>query len=94
VAHNKTVPLEILQVPARDPDEPVRAAVARKRKLDRVLFELLSNDPEETVRQRIAYNAKTPVDILERHAGDGSELVRDAAQKRLGRPGRRPAAES
>lgn len=79
VAHNKTVPLEILRVLARDADRSVRASVADKRKLDRELFESLSRDPDEVVRQRIAYNEKTPADIIERLTNDETSLVSDVA---------------
>ncbi len=79
VAHNKTVPLEILRILAKDADRVVRASVAEKRKLDRKLFEALSRDPEEVVRERIAYNKKTPFDIIEQLAGDESPLVSNAA---------------
>lgn len=79
VAQNKTVPLEILRILAKDADRVVRGSVADKRKLDRELFESLSRDPDETVRQRIAYNKKTPADIIERLTSDESPLVSDAA---------------
>ena len=79
VAHNKTVPLEILRILAKDADHVVRSSVADKRKLDRELFESLSRDPDETVRQRIAYNKKTPADIIERLTSDKSTFVSEAA---------------
>jgi hypothetical protein len=79
VAPNKTVPLEILRVLAKDEDRSIRASVAEKRKLDRELFESLSRDPDEVVRQRIAYNRKTPADIIERLTDDKTPLVSDAA---------------
>lgn len=79
VAHNKTVPLEILKILARDRDHSVRASVAQKRRLDQELFEALSRDTDEVVRQRIAYNKKTPVEIIERLVEDDVPLVRDAA---------------
>lgn len=85
VAHNKTVPLEILKVLAKDSDRSVRASVAEKRKLDRELFEFLSRDPDELVRQRIAYNKKTPVEIIERLVNDDTPLVKDAALEVHGR---------
>lgn len=79
VAHNKTVPLEILRVLARDADPSVRSSVADKRKLDRELFDGLSRDPDESVRARIAWNKKTPADIIERLTRDELPFVRDAA---------------
>lgn len=83
VAHNKTVPLEVLRLLAEDAESGVRAVVAEKRKLSVELFDRLSRDPDEFVRQRIAYNKKTPLEILRRLAIDKSELVRLVAQKRL-----------
>ena len=63
VAHNKTVPLEVLRVLAADPGCRVRRAVAVKRKLDRDLFERLAGDPDEGVLHALAHNAKVPADI-------------------------------
>lgn len=83
VVHNKTVPLEILDMLARDPNQAVRASVADKRKLDVRLFELLSHDADEVVRQRIAYNKKTPLDVIRRLSLDESAMVRGVAKRRL-----------
>lgn len=87
VAHNRTVPLEVLEVLARDSSASVRATVAEKRKLSLELFDVLSRDRDELVRQRIAYNKKTPEHVLEQLSIDPSPLVCDAAMKRLGRDG-------
>lgn len=84
VAHNKTVPIEILDVLARDELASVRAIVADKRKLSLELFDLLAHDDDELVRQRVAYNKKTPLRLLEHLSFDVSPLVRDAAVKQLG----------
>lgn len=83
VAHNKTVPLEILHVLARDPDPQVRTCVACKRKLDAQLFHDLSLDPDEVVRSQIALNAKVPLEILERLAADTTTFVSGVAKERL-----------
>lgn len=85
VAHNRTVPLEILEILARDEEASVRATVAEKRKLSEDLFEVLSLDDDEMVRQRLAYNKKTPTYIIERLANDSVSLVRSVAIKRLGK---------
>lgn len=82
VAVNKTVPVEILSILARDDAVDVRFMVATKRKLTPELFDLLSRDSDETVRVRIVYNRKTPIEILNRLADDASELVRDAISSR------------
>src|SRR5262245_28059084 len=65
VAHNKSVPLSILERLATDPDDKVRWTVATKRKLSHELQALLARDPDPTVRQRIACKAKCATDILE-----------------------------
>ena len=63
VAHNKTVPLEVLRALAADPNARVRRAVAVKRKLDRDLFDRLAGDIDEGVLRALVYNAKVPADI-------------------------------
>jgi len=84
VAHNKTVPLNILEILARDTNESVRATVASKKKLSLELFVLLSQDKSETVRERVACNKKAPIHILRRLANDPIMFVREAALKRIG----------
>ncbi|MEJ2815571.1 hypothetical protein [Caulobacter sp. CCG-8] len=81
VAHNKTVPLEILRVLAEDADHDVRFAVATKRKLDGPLFDRLSRDRDEGVRARIARNPNTPAEIRRRLMDDPSPLVAEAARE-------------
>jgi hypothetical protein len=87
VAHNKTVPLEILRVLSVDPEVRVRTAVAMKRKLDDRLFSLLSQDPHETVRHAVARNAKCPLSVLRVLTDDPSDLIREAASRRLAQRG-------
>lgn len=84
VAHNKTVPIDILHILSNDRETDVRLTVASKRKLSRELFEQLSADEDASVRQRIAYNKKVPRDILEKLASDSDDIVRDVARKKLG----------
>lgn len=82
VALNKTVPIEILEVLARDGDPKVRMTVAMKRKLTPALFELLAADPDAGVRTRIAYNENAPSEVLEGLTRDPSSVVSDAAKRR------------
>jgi hypothetical protein len=84
VIWNKTVPIEILRVLARDSDAEVRFWVAMKRKLDDELLTELARDPDERVRNRIANNAKTPMHVLEALAADASSVVSESARQRLG----------
>lgn len=65
VAHNKTVPITVLEYLAKDKDSDVRAGVARKRKLSRNLFVLLSQDTDVSVLYTLAGNPKIPNDIFE-----------------------------
>lgn len=80
LADNKTIPLEILAILAKDPDERVRGVVAGKRKLSRDLFELLARDTSEAVRLGVARNRKVPADVLESLASDSEEFVRTTAR--------------
>lgn len=83
VAHNKTIPIEILSLLARDPNPEVRAAVAMKNKLSYGLMELLAKDVDDSVRERVTYNEKTPSQILEQLAGDPCDRVRTQSRARL-----------
>jgi len=83
VAHNKTVPLEILERLAVDLDAGVRAAVASKRKLSFALQVLLRTDADASVRERLACNEKCDPEILRLLASDAEESVRSAAIRRL-----------
>jgi len=83
VAHNKKVPLSILEILSNDPDPKVRYSVAVKRKLNRKLFEKLARDSDESVRMRIALNPKTPKDIIKILSNDERIRIRKAAEERL-----------
>jgi hypothetical protein len=85
VAHNKTVPLSILEILSRDEDPIVRHMVAMKRKLgrDMSILKRLAQDPDDTVRMRVALNPKTPDIILEQLLDDKCSRVFEEAQNRL-----------
>jgi hypothetical protein len=83
VVHNKTVPIEVLALLARDPDPEVRTSVAMKNKLSFELFALLAADGEEAVRERIAYNKNTPREILKQLSLDPAEEVSARAYARV-----------
>jgi hypothetical protein len=85
VAHNKTLPLSILEILSRDEDPSVRHMVAMKRKLgqDISILKRLAQDPDDTVRMRIALNPKTPHIILEQLLNDKWSRVVEEAQNRL-----------
>jgi hypothetical protein len=84
VAHNKTVPLEILRMLANDPDPRVRSMVASKRKLTPDLLTMMAADPDESVRLAVVRHKNVPKDVLEQLRADTWEEVRDVARNRLG----------
>ncbi|MEU9974091.1 hypothetical protein [Streptomyces sp. NPDC051014] len=83
VAHNKTVPLEILRVLAADPDPSVRSMVAVKRKLTAGILAQFATDPVESVRLSVARHKKTSRSVLEKLLSDDWREVRETAQERL-----------
>lgn len=62
VIHNKTIPIEILELLAEDKDPRVRSEVARKRKINDKIFSTLSIDPNENVRYALIFNTKISKD--------------------------------
>ena len=76
VAYNKTVPLEVLEVLARDRDPRVRLMVAAKNKLTADILETLAIDPDDAVRMRVARHKHTSREILEKLRNDPWEDVR------------------
>ena len=84
VAHNKTVPIEILELLCTDEDPLVRATVAAKRKLPLRLQEHLAADPDEGVRERLAWNPSVTRAVLALLEQDRSPLVAAQARARLG----------
>ena len=85
VAHNKTVPLVILEKLLADADPGVRSVVATKRKLADAMFEKLASDPEVSVRLALSYNAKLPSRLIEQLKRDPESAVREALNSRVTR---------
>ena len=83
VAHNKTVPLEILDILAKDGDSKVRSMVASKNKLTPKLLEQLSRDDHESVRQTVACHRKVSIPVLERLTKDPQIIVATVASEKL-----------
>ncbi|WP_327716814.1 hypothetical protein OG381_16230 [Streptomyces sp. NBC_00490] len=83
VAHNKTVPLEILRALASDPDFAVRSMVAMKRKLTPDILEGMAADSHEPVRLQVARHRRTPRSVLERLLADDWSEVRKLARDRI-----------
>ncbi|GGK35826.1 hypothetical protein GCM10007962_32710 [Yeosuana aromativorans] len=77
VAHNKTVPLEILEVLATDKDEKVRCVVARKRKINNRIFDLLKADSDKTVRHALICNTGLALDLKKKIKIDDSGWLKN-----------------
>lgn len=91
VAHNKQVPLSVLEVLATDPVPDVRWKVASKRKIGEELLRKLSFDTDESVRSSVARHRRTAVDVLERLTWDEwSEVRENAAHNLAGRTAGEP----
>jgi hypothetical protein len=86
VAWNKTIPVEVMEILARDLNWHIRCDIAAKRKTPPALLEQLSVDPEPLVRQTVASNPKAPETLLRQLLQDSEPLVRAAAASRLGLP--------
>jgi len=83
VAHNKTVPVDILELLHTDSSTEVRCTVARKRKLPERLQQALAADGDASVRHALACNAKVVPAVLQKLANDTETFVRVAALQRL-----------
>ncbi|MCF1750471.1 hypothetical protein [Mariniradius sediminis] len=62
VVHNKTIPIEILTLLAKDKDPKIRIEVARKRKISDEIFSFLSEDEDENIRYSLMCNSKLSLD--------------------------------
>ena len=83
VAHNKTIPVEIMEILADDTDENVRFTVAMKNRLPENLQLKLARDPDSSVRNRIVYNKKATLRALMMLLNDDEEDIRKLARKRI-----------
>ena len=85
VVHNKTVPIEILEVLSLDKDAIVRQAVARKRKINDKIFLTLSQDKDENVRYALICNTNLDDYQLKQIATDDSHWLTNKLRERLTR---------
>ena len=83
VAHNKTIQIEILEILATDNDPRVRCVVARKRKINDKIFDLLKNDVDESVRHALICNTKLNLDKKRDIEVNDSEWLRRELQSKL-----------
>ena len=87
VAQNKTVPLEILEIIALDPDPRVRVMVAMKRKATARLLSTLATDSDESVRMAVARHRRTSRETLESLRNDPWDQIRMMVAQRLEKTG-------
>ena len=85
VAHNKTVPHEILAVLANDADSHVRHMVASKNNLQAHLEVKFSKDPNESVRQVLVRKRKVSLEALQQLAQDENAEIRAIAREKIAR---------
>jgi hypothetical protein len=83
VAHNKSIPVEIMEILAGDADDRVRFNVATKNRLPEHIQLKLVKDSESSVRKRIVYNKKTTFQVLSILLNDEDEEVRTLAKNRI-----------
>lgn len=83
VAHNKTIPEEIIRILALDTDSRVRGMVADKRKVPADVLAILARDSEETIRRSVVGDPNIPVEILQTMVNDEWSVVAEIAKKRL-----------
>lgn len=83
VAHNKAVPVAVLERLASDDDPRVRAMVARRRAAGATLLADLAHDLDDGVRAEVARNPRSPRSALLELAADPVQVVAEAARGRL-----------
>lgn len=83
VAHNKAIPIEIMEILADDADERVRFNVATKNRLPESLQMKLAKDLDSSIRKRIVYNKKATFRVLTILLNDDDEDIRVLAKNRV-----------
>jgi hypothetical protein len=83
VAHNKSIPVEIMEILADDADERVRFNVATKNRVPENLQLKLAKDLDSSVRRRIVYNKKVTLRVLNILLNDEDEDIRVKAKDRI-----------
>lgn len=83
VAHNKSIPVEIMEILADDADERVRFNVATKNQLPENLQLKLANDLDSSVRLRIVCDKKVTLQVLSILLNDEDEDIRVRAKNRI-----------
>ena len=75
-AKNPNIPIEILNLLARNEDKEVRAAVAQSRGAPAEILTRLVNDEDEVVRSSVLSNPNTPIELLNLFASDPNRAAR------------------
>ncbi|MBD3922932.1 HEAT repeat domain-containing protein [Paenibacillus sp. PR3] len=83
VAHNKTVPLEVLRALCDHPEWRVRSIIASKNKISEDIQMILVKDNESLVRSSLARNKKATLKILQMLINDEDEEIREIVKKRI-----------
>ena len=82
VAHNKTVPYELLELLADHSEDRVRSMVASKNKLKEPLLIKLASDTSDSVRMTVARHKKATLAVLELLTSDAwGEIVKLALER-------------
>jgi hypothetical protein len=87
VAHNRTVPEEMLRILAVDPEWRVRHRVASRRSCSSDILELLSNDTNDSIASLVAGHPNTPSLALRRLAQYPWDQVSTKAIRQLSERG-------
>lgn len=90
VAHNRTVPEEVLRILAADPEWRVRHRVASRRSCPSDILELLSNDTHDSIASLVAGHQNTPSSALWRLARYPWDQVSTKAIRQLSERGETP----
>lgn len=77
VAQNKTIQIEILEILADSKEVEVRCMVARKRKINILIFDKLKNDIDETVRHALIFNQKISIELKHTIKVEDSEWLKN-----------------
>ncbi len=91
VAHNRTVPSEILRILALDTDWRVRHRVATKNACSGDILALLANDEHEAVASAVSGHPNTPTAALQVLARHPWSQVKDKAVRQLAERGKQVA---
>ena len=82
VIHNKTIPIEILEILSRDSDAEVRSAVARKRKINQTIKLDLSQDIDQNVRFALMSNSTMTITELNQIRVEDSAWLKEQIEER------------